>query len=428
MDEPWSHCGRPEEAHHHSSAAKNVNSHFEALAKQYRGALLNDVIPFWERHSVDREHGGYFTCLDREGAVYDSDKFVWLQARQVWTFSMLFNEFEPRDEWLEIARHGASFLGRHGRDQAGDWYFSLVRDGRPLTQPYNIFSDCYAAMAFSRFAVASGEDSAREIAEQTYQKILRRRENPKGRYNKAVSATRPSVSLSIPMMIANITMELEGILDLETFDRTLDQCLEQIFGLFLDDQRQILHEHVGPDGAKLDCFEGRAINPGHGIEAMWFIMDVAERRGDAALLQKAVTVALRTLEFGWDDQYGGIFSFLDVRGRPPQQLEWDRKLWWVHVETLVALLKGYRLTGNPACLKWFEKVHSYVWSHFPDPKHGEWFGYLTRQGEVLLPLKGGKWKGCFHVPRGLYLGMRECEILAARQPAGQAVNAKVSNE
>jgi mannose/cellobiose epimerase-like protein (N-acyl-D-glucosamine 2-epimerase family) len=41
-------------------------------------------------------------------------------------------------------------------------------------------------------------------------------------------------------------------------------------------------------------------------------------------------------------------------------------------------------------------------SHFPDPQYGEWFGYLNRRGEVLLPLKGGKWKGCFHVPRGMY--------------------------
>jgi len=85
-----------------------------------------------------------------------------------------------------------------------------------------------------------------------------------------------------------------------------------------------------------------------------------------------------------------------------QQLEWDQKLWWVHIETLIALIKGYYYTGDPACLKWFEKVHEYTWSHFPDPEYGEWFGYLSRRGEVLLPLKGGKWKGCFHVPRGLY--------------------------
>ncbi|MCB0664399.1 MAG: AGE family epimerase/isomerase, partial [Saprospiraceae bacterium] len=57
----------------------------------YKKNLLEDVIPFWENYSLDWEHGGYFTCLDQTGQVYDTDKFTWLQARQVWTFSMLYN-------------------------------------------------------------------------------------------------------------------------------------------------------------------------------------------------------------------------------------------------------------------------------------------------------------------------------------------------
>jgi N-acylglucosamine 2-epimerase len=114
-----------------------------------------------------------------------------------------------------------------------------------------------------------------------------------------------------------------------------------------------------------------------------------------------VATTLRTLEFAWDREYGGILYFMDAAGKPPQQLEWDQKLWWVHIETLIALAQGYLLTGNTECLAWYERVHEYTWNHFPDPEYGEWFGYLNRRGEILLPLKGGKWKGCFHVPRGL---------------------------
>jgi len=94
---------------------------------------------------------------------------------------------------------------------------------------------------------------------------------------------------------------------------------------------------------------------------------------------------------------------MDARGKPPQQLEWDQKLFWVHSETLVACLMGYAATGREECLTWFERVHEYTWRHYPDPSYGEWFGYLNRRGEVYLPLKGGKWKGCFHIPRTLYL-------------------------
>jgi N-acylglucosamine 2-epimerase len=377
----------------------------------YRSALLDDVIPFWEKHSLDTARGGFFTCLDRDGSVFDTDKFIWLQARQVWMFSMLFNRLEQRNRWLEIAKHGLDFLQKHGRDEHGDWYFSLNRQGQPLVQPYNIFSDCFAAMAFSQYSLASGDVTAREIALQTYQTILQRKPNPKGRYNKAVPGTRPLISLALPMILANLSMEMEWMLEPALFNQAIDTCLDEVFNLFFDSERLVLREQVAPDGGFIDSFEGRLLNPGHGIEAMWFIMDIAERKKESAMIQKAVEVVLHTLEKSWDPEHDGIFYFLDSQGHPPQQLEWDQKLWWVHMETLVALLKGYRLTSHPECWSWFERVHTYTWSHFPDPKYGEWFGYLSRAGEVLLPLKGGKWKGCFHVPRGLYLCMRELEQL-----------------
>ena len=390
-----------------------MSNRFIDLSQPYRRALLDDVLPFWEKHSVDREGGGYFSCLGRDGSVYDTDKFLWLQARQVWMFSMLYNRLEKRDAWLQLARHGAEFLSRHGRDGEGNWYFSLARDGRPLVQPYNIFSDCFAAMAFSQYALAANDETAKMIAEQTYRNILRRKDNPKGKYTKAVPGTRPMVSLALPMILANLTLELEWLLDRDTFNQAVDDCLREVFSLFLDERRLILYEHVAPDGGKLDCFEGRLLNPGHGIEAMWFIMDIAERRNNRPLMERAVEIVLHILELGWDKQLEGICYFLDAHGHPPQQLEWDQKLWWVHVETLIALLKGYRLTGQKACWGWYEQIQAYTWKHFPDAEYGEWYGYLNRRGEVLLPLKGGKWKGCFHIPRGLYLCMRELEKLEA---------------
>jgi N-acylglucosamine 2-epimerase len=180
------------------------------------------------------------------------------------------------------------------------------------------------------------------------------------------------------------------------------------------DERGLMYENVAPDGSHVDCFEGRSINPGHGIEAMWFIMDIANRRQDLATINQAVDVVLNILNFAWDDRYGGIYYFMDADGHPPQQLEWDRKLWWVHVETLVALAMGYRLTGREECWTWYQRVHEYTWKHFADAEYGEWFGYLNRQGEVLLDLKGGKWKGCFHVPRALLMCWQQFEELGQR--------------
>jgi N-acylglucosamine 2-epimerase len=376
---------------------------FQQLAELYQKTLLQDILPFWEKYSIDQEYGGYFTCLDRQGKVYDTDKFIWLQNRQVWMFSKLHNCLEQRPTWLEVARGGAKFLAQRGRDAAGDWYFSLTREGQPLIQPYNIFSDCFAAMAFSQFAQASGEAWAKDIAIQSYDNVLRRKDNPKGKYTKAVPNTRPMKSLAVPMILANLTLEMDWLLPQETLEQVLEATVQEVMTDFLDAERGLLFEHVTPDGSHLNCFEGRLINPGHGIEAMWFMMEIAQRRQDMALVNRAIDTVLNILNFAWDETYGGLYYFMDSEGHPPQQLEWDQKLWWVHLETLVALAIGYRLTRRDACWEWYQRVHDYSWTHFADPEWGEWFGYLNRRGEVLLNLKGGKWKGCFHVPRAMYL-------------------------
>ena len=384
---------------------------FKNLAQQYKAELLNNVIPFWEKNSKDEQSGGYFTCLDRQGNVFDTDKFIWLQGRQVWMFSTLYNNVEQRPEWLEMAEHGAKFLQRCGHDGNLNWYFSLTRDGKPLVEPYNIFSDCFATMAFGQLFKATGNEEYGAIAKTTFGNILKRSDNPKGKFNKAVSGTRPLKGFSLPMIMCNLSLEIEHLLPKELVDDTIQTVLHEVMEVFYQQDSGLILENVNPDGSFSDSFEGRLLNPGHAIESMWFIMDLSVRLKRPELAQQAVEIMLRTLKYGWDETYGGIFYFLDIKGHPTQQLEWDQKLWWVHIETLISLIKGYALTGNTECLEWFEKVHNYTWTHFADPEYGEWFGYLNRQGEVLLPLKGGKWKGCFHVPRGLFQVWKTLEKL-----------------
>jgi len=374
---------------------------WSSTAQKYKAGLLDQVIPFWENYSRDEAYGGYFTCLDRRGVVYDTDKFVWLQGRQVWMFATLYNRVEKRPQWLDMAWHGARFLHKHGHDGRFNWYFSLTREGRPLIQPCNIFSDCFAAMAFGQLFAATGDEQLADIARKTFENIIRRAGNPKGIWNKAYPGTRPLKGFSLPMILCNLSLELEHLLERELVERTISDCIHEVMDVFYDQESGLIRENVQPDGSGSDSFEGRLLNPGHAIEAMWFIMDLSVRLSQPALAKRAVEIMLRTLNFGWDAEFGGIYYFLDSQGHPPQQLEWDQKLWWVHIETLISLIKGLALTGDPECAAWFARVHEYTWARFPDLQYGEWFGYLNRRGEVLLPLKGGKWKGCFHVPRGL---------------------------
>jgi N-acylglucosamine 2-epimerase len=372
------------------------------LAALYRDELLDNVLPFWLEKSQDNEYGGYFTCLDRTGNVFDTDKFVWLQGRQVWLFSMLYNMLEKNPEWLKCATQGGEFMKKYGHDGNLNWYFSLTREGRPIIEPYNIFSYAFACMGFGQLSKATGNKEYGEIAKETFDMILSKADNPKGKWNKAYPGTRNLKNFALPMILCNLSLEIEHLLEKEFMRKTIDTCINEVMNNFYRPELGIVVENITTDNKLSDSFEGRVLNPGHAIEATWFIMNLGVRLKKPDLIEKAVDIGIKMVEYGWDKEYGVIFYFMDRKGHPVQQLEWDQKLWWVHVETLISMAKGYQLTGSKECLKWFGIIHDYTWTHFKDREYPEWFGYLNRQGEVLLPLKGGKWKGCFHIPRGLY--------------------------
>ncbi|CAM5173919.1 unnamed protein product [Eretmochelys imbricata] len=92
-----------------------------ALLEAWRGRLgreLDAAIGFWARHSHDPEHGGFFSCLGRDGAVYDDVKYVWLQGRQVWVYARLYRTVPRfrRPDLLEAARAGEP---RRGGEEGG---------------------------------------------------------------------------------------------------------------------------------------------------------------------------------------------------------------------------------------------------------------------------------------------------------------------
>ena len=369
---------------------------YKELSDKYAESLREDILPFWINNSLDQQYGGYFTCLLRDGQVFDTDKFVWLQARQVWMFAKLYQQVEKKDKWLEIAKSGAEFLKNYGHDAMGNWYFSITREGRPLTQPYSVFSDCFCCLAFGQLFKVTQDEQYRKIALTTFENILGRKDNPKGQYNKRTS-NRELKSFAFPMILVNLITELDDLLETEDRSRFIQNFVDEILNDFAQDG--LLFENVLTNGQLSDSMDGRLINPGHGLEAMWFLLDVEEVKRHSDQIETIHKLILSLLKFGWDDQYGGIYYFLDAKGFPLQQLEFDQKLWWVHLEAMIACLKGYQSSNDLEFLEWFERLHTYSWAHFSDPEYGEWFGYLHRDGSRLNELKGGKWKGCFHVPR-----------------------------
>jgi N-acylglucosamine 2-epimerase len=366
----------------------------------YRDGLLRDTLPFWIPRAIDREYGGYLTALDRDGTVLQTDKSVWFQGRFAWLLATLYDTVEKRPEWLELSRHGIEFLKRYCFDRDGRMYFLVTRDGRPLRKRRYLFSECFAVIALAAHGRAAGDESAKQQAFDLFRLILRYLRSPGLLEPKVDPATRPLKGLAVPMILTVTAQELRKSVPDCLCTEIIDRSIDEIERDFLKPEFRAVLETVGPNGEFIDTFEGRMVNPGHAIEAGWFILEEARRRGnDERLIKLGTTIIDWMMDWGWDREYGGLFYFRDIKGLPCAEYYHDMKFWWPHNEAIIAALLAYSLTGDPEYASRHAQVHDWAYAHFPDPEHGEWFGYLHRDGTVSTRLKGNVWKGPFHLPR-----------------------------
>ena len=372
-----------------------------AYRKQFERELFDHVIPFWERHSPDPEHGGYFNCLDRDGSVFDTRKHIWLQGRQAWMFSTLYRTVEQKKEWLDMASSGIRFLREHAIREDGRVWFSLTADGRPVHIQRKIFSECFYIMALAGYGHATGEERYLREAEAQLGRVWEWSKDLSKVGRPMLEGQRPAQALAIPMILLNLIEEVtlgEG----GKYAAEIDECIRRML-LHVHRDRELVFETVAPDGGFIDDPDGRTLNPGHAIEAGWFLQHWAQRRGDRELAETAADMVRWSFRKGWDSEHGGIYYFLDSGGYSPVPLEWSMKLWWPHCEAMYAHMLNYRLFGTMQDWQAFSQVTDYSFAHFPDHEHGEWYGYLDRFGNVTHRFKGGPYKGCFHVPRALWL-------------------------
>jgi N-acylglucosamine 2-epimerase len=371
----------------------NANRREELIAT-YRGDLLDNTLPFWTDHCVDREYGGFMTSLDRDGTVIDTDKGVWQQGRFTWLLGELYNNVEPRDQWLDLAKHGARFIDKHCFNPSDNrMWFHVTREGRPIRKRRYAFSESFAAIAFGELAKATGDEQYADKARRAFQCFVEHNLNPQGVEPK-FTTTRPTRGLGFPMITIATAQELRESIGLSDADEWIDRSIDDIRRFHLKEDVQCVMETVGRDGELIDHFDGRTLNPGHAIEGAWFIMLEGKLRGDQELIRTGCQMLDWMWERGWDKDYGGILYFVDVKGLPVQEYWHDMKFWWPQNEAIIATL-----TGDSKYADWHRQIHDWAHQHFPDSEHGEWFGYLHRDASISSRLKGNLWKGPFHLPR-----------------------------
>lgn len=378
-----------------------IETRFVDLQAIYRAELLERSIPFWLKHAIDRQNGGILTCISDEGQVLSTDKYMWSQLRAIWTFSALYNRIEARSEWLEAARHIFEFVKKYGRDEAGQWVFAVDKTGHTLQGATSIYADGFAIYGLTELARATGDQEAIALALETTHNVQRRLAEP-GSYQTAPYPLPKGVKAhGISMIFSHVFNELGNFLgDEQIIEASLHHAAE-VMGVYRRPERQMLFEFVSLDNTLLNTPRGRAIVPGHAIESMWFMIHIYRQVGDEARIRQAIEAIKWHIELGWDEEYGGILLALDAKGGRPWWNFADSKIWWPHTETLYALLLAYELSGETWALDWFERVHTYAFTHYPVPQHGEWTQKLDRRGNKITETVALPVKDPFHLPRSL---------------------------
>lgn len=382
-----------------------------AEAQKWIKNELNVCADFWLKNGMDKENGGVYTCLDRKGEVYSTDKSVWMQGRCAWTFAHLCRLYGKRDEWMEASKSCLDFMEKYciNPDADGRMYFTVTADGKPLRQRRYCFSEGFYAIANAEYYGLTGEKVYIDRARRAYELIYKLNNgliaDPTGLGPKTIPETRTGRALADPMIFLNIISVLRRVdpEHREEYDKRSAECTETIFKYHYHPELKCTLESVALDGTpELWYTAGRVVNPGHDIECSWFLMEEANYRKDEEIHKTAEQIFRNAIEAGWDNTYGGLLYFIDCLGKPTEAYEHDMKLWWPHDEIMIASLMAYRDTGDEYYADWFFKTLDYCKEHFADPECGEWYGYLRRDGLPTEPsTKGSTFKGPFHLPRML---------------------------
>lgn len=370
----------------------------------YRRELLKDILPFWLDNAIDYENGGIYTQVDKKGTVFGTDKSVWFQGRALWTFSKAYNTIEKNPDFLKAAKCIFDFLPRCV-DADGRMFFTVTKDGRSLQKRRYYFSETFAAIGCAEYYKAANDPNALAKAEKYFDTAYKcftgeiRNEPKINPENSAMKALSPvMIMLSTAQTMRSLETENK-----EKYNRIAKDCLDEILnGGFLTEKA--LLESVCVDKTPVNSPAGRVVNPGHSMEAAWFVILEGILTNNDKAIKAGKKIIDITLPLGLDKKHGGLIAFTDVSGEPPMQLEWDMKLWWPQCETIIALKLASIVFGDKKYDKLLKNFEKYCEKYFIDKTDGEWYGYLHYDNTVSTTLKGNIFKGPFHIPR-LYMIM-----------------------
>ena len=392
------------------------------LKTRVENELRSNILPFWLKHTIDNEFGGFRGQITNNLVVDPrADKGLILNARILWTFSKAYSVYHE-DVYLTAATRAYDYILRHFWDEeCGGLYWMLNYRGEPCDTKKRVYGQAFTVYALAEYYLATRGDEALKRAIQLHEIIEKTSHDSKfGGYFETYER---DWSLAKDQRLSEVDMDEEKSMNthlhmLEAYatlcrawkDNGLRNRLRELIEIFLN-------HIINPQSHHFVLFfdedwtpKSGVVSFGHDIEGSWLLCEAAEIHGDAQLLKRVHEAVLRMAEAvyqeGIDAQGGLVYEAANGK-----IIDSD-KHWWPQAEAVVGFLNAYQISGQYHFRAAAQSTWEFIDKYIVDHEHGEWFSKVSRDGvPINNKHKVDSWKCPYH-------NSRTCFEVMARLKAG----------
>ncbi len=367
-------------------------------AEQIKRHVLRNLA-FWAEHAVDREHGGFWTHLNRDGSRYgDGQKFLVMQTRMTYAFAIA-SLWTGDPAWAELVEHGVQFLQDRMRDpKCGGWFWTVSRDGELTNGSKMAYGHAFAGYALAYAGYALKEDTLLHDAEDALH-WMREHLWDADRGGYVQSLTRCLFPLDSTKRLDTQLHSMESASAVAEFCRSpfarehLRELAELVATRTLHPNGACAREWFLNDWQENTEATGGNVSIGHNLESAWFLRVACLQLGTEQFTPVADTLLQFCLQHGWDDHRSAFIQTVTPDGAPV-----DRHIiYWTQGEAMGALSLWWRLTQDEQYRQLLTQVCTTVLNRFHDPEYGEYFEVLDESGKPAHIHKGSAWKAAYHL-------------------------------
>ena len=338
------------------------------IAAAMEASLVNESLAKWYRMSMDMVHGGFLSAFTYDFKPTDDQrKMIVTQARHTWTNAKAALRYPDVAHYKSGARHGFEFLRDVMWDKERGGFFTMVsREGELQEQDpqKTAYGNAFGLYALSAYYAQTGDTSGLRMAKQSFAWLEAHSHDPKlgGYYQHLNRDGSPMVRSILTESTSDLGYKDQNssIHLLEAFtefyqvapDTLVRKRLEEMLLLIRDNivtPKGYLTLFLTPEFVPVSFRDSTAeviekhhyldhVSFGHDVETAYLLLEASHVLGwenDTTTMRIAKKMVDHALVNGWDDRDGGFYDegyyFKDRSGIT---ITVNTKNWWAQAEGL----------------------------------------------------------------------------------------------